>query len=86
MEDPGTNWWGLAAVIVFYIVILAIGLFASWKKKTLSQTDSEDIMLAGRDIGAFVGIFTMTGLSFVKKSLRAILRVCALKSKLHFVS
>lgn len=25
------------------------------------MTDSEDVMLAGRDIGLFVGIFTMTG-------------------------
>ena len=49
------------AVIVFYIVILAIGLFASWKKKAYTQTKSEEIMLAGRDIGIFVGIFTMTG-------------------------
>ena len=60
-EDQEINWWGLVAVIAFYIVILAIGLFASWKKKAHSQTQSEEIMLAGRDIGLFVGIFTMTG-------------------------
>ncbi|XP_071947217.1 high-affinity choline transporter 1-like isoform X2 [Antedon mediterranea] len=52
------NWGGLVAVIIFYIIILAIGLFAA--RKTRGKTDSEDLMLAGRNIGLVVGIFTMT--------------------------
>ncbi|XP_033119494.1 high-affinity choline transporter 1-like isoform X2 [Anneissia japonica] len=52
------NWGGLIAVIIFYIVILCIGLFAA--RKTRGKTDSEDLMLAGRNIGLVVGIFTMT--------------------------
>jgi len=58
--DPGMNVWGLVSVIVFYIMILVIGLYASWKNKSLSSEDSEDVFLAGRSIGLFVGMFTMT--------------------------
>ncbi|XP_048763871.1 high-affinity choline transporter 1-like [Ostrea edulis] len=49
---------GLIAVIIFYIVILVIGLWAA--RRTKGETNSENIMLAGRNIGAFVGVFTMT--------------------------
>jgi len=56
---------GLIGVIVFYIVILVVGIVASWwgmrKNKQQSNTASEDVMIAGRNIGLFVGIFTMTG-------------------------
>ena len=56
---------GLIGVIVFYVVILVVGILASWwgmrKAKKQSNTESEDVMLAGRNIGVFVGIFTMTG-------------------------
>ncbi len=62
LEEQEINWWGLVAIIIFYIVILVVGLFASWKKKAVSQSDSEELMLAGRDIGLFVGCFTMTGM------------------------
>ncbi len=53
---------GLIAVIVFYILILAIGIWAARKTK---KANNEDLMLAGRDIGVFVGVFTMTG-KFIK--------------------
>jgi len=59
-QKEGINWWGLVSVIVFYIAILVIGLYASWKKKSLESTNSDDVFLAGRDIGLFVGMFTMT--------------------------
>jgi high affinity choline transporter 7 len=52
------NISGLIAVIVFYILILAIGIWAARKTK---KANNEDLMLAGRDIGMFVGVFTMTG-------------------------
>ena len=57
-EDQGVNWWGLVGVTIFYIAIL-VGIFASWKNQ--KRTDCEEVMLAGRNIGLFVGIFTMTG-------------------------
>ncbi|ELT96417.1 hypothetical protein CAPTEDRAFT_120487 [Capitella teleta] len=54
------NVWGLVGVIIFYVVILFLGIYASWKSKSLKSTDSEDLLVAGRSIGIFVGIFTMT--------------------------
>ncbi|XP_062608123.1 high-affinity choline transporter 1-like [Saccostrea cucullata] len=49
---------GLISVIIFYIVILVIGLWAA--RRTKGETNSENVMLAGRNIGPFVGVFTMT--------------------------
>ena len=59
--SQGVNVWGLVSVILFYLLILSIGVYASWKNKSLKSTKSEDIMLAKRDIGMGLGIFTMTG-------------------------
>ncbi|XP_033109759.1 high-affinity choline transporter 1-like isoform X2 [Anneissia japonica] len=52
------NWAGLVGVIIFYILILAIGLYAS--KKTKGSTSTDEVMLAGRSIGLSIGVFTMT--------------------------
>ncbi|EUB56419.1 High-affinity choline transporter [Echinococcus granulosus] len=67
---------GIVGIICFYLFILGVGLWAARKSKKPSSatrnpqntdtpegggmTDSEDVMLAGRDIGLFVGVFTMT--------------------------
>ncbi|KAI0222413.1 High-affinity choline transporter 1 [Lamellibrachia satsuma] len=52
---------GLAAIVVFYVLILLVGLWAARKQKsTDANPDSEDVMLAGRNIGLIVGVFTMT--------------------------
>ncbi|CAH8619392.1 unnamed protein product [Schistosoma rodhaini] len=53
---------GLIAIIVFYLLILFVGLWAARKGKTNNSTgtDTEEVMLAGRSIGLLVGIFTMT--------------------------
>jgi high affinity choline transporter 7 len=56
-------WGGLISIIIFYILILAVGIWAGRKQKsTESNPDTEEIMLAGRNIGLIVGIFTMTGI------------------------
>lgn len=61
------NVAGLVSIIVFYLIILAIGLFAAWRKnrnaKNAQSTEEEtnEVILAGRNIGMFVGCFTMTG-------------------------
>lgn len=56
---------GVVAIIVFYILILFVGIWAAWKNKNSGIGDggerSESIMVGGRDIGLFVGGFTMTG-------------------------
>ena len=56
------NVVGLIAVIVFYILILAVGIIAGRKsKKPSGNAESEEVMVAGRNIGLLVGVFTMTG-------------------------
>ncbi|KAF2355067.1 Sodium/solute symporter [Trinorchestia longiramus] len=53
------NIGGIVSIILFYLMILAVGIWAA-KKQPVGEDDSEDVMLAGRSIGIFVGIFTMT--------------------------
>ncbi|XP_044072953.1 high-affinity choline transporter 1-like [Siniperca chuatsi] len=53
---------GLVAIVIFYALILFVGIWAAWKNKNsgVGQDRSESIMVGGRDIGLFVGGFTMT--------------------------
>ena len=53
------SWGGVVAIIIFYLLILGVGLWAARKSK---GSKGEEIMLASRNIGLFVGIFTMTGI------------------------
>ena len=54
---------GAISIVIFYILILAVGIWAGRKQKSTEKNpDTEEIMLAGRNIGTIVGIFTMTGL------------------------
>lgn len=56
---------GLVAIVIFYLLILFVGIWAAWKNKNSGVAGggdrSERIMVGGRDIGLFVGGFTMTG-------------------------
>ncbi|XP_065292429.1 high-affinity choline transporter 1-like isoform X2 [Dermacentor albipictus] len=59
---------GLLAIVFFYFLILVVGIWAGRKndaprRSTLSMSMGEgsNIMLAGRNIGLFIGVFTMTG-------------------------
>ena len=62
VRKMAVHWVGVAAIVVFYLLILGVGLWAARKAKhTGSSPESEDVMLAGRNIGLVVGIFTMTG-------------------------
>jgi high affinity choline transporter 7 len=54
------NIAGIISIVLFYILILAVGIWAARKKKDGIDSE-EEVMLAGRSIGLFVGIFTMTG-------------------------
>ncbi|XP_072541338.1 high-affinity choline transporter 1-like isoform X1 [Salminus brasiliensis] len=55
---------GLLAIVIFYVIILFVGIWAAWKNKNSGvkggSDRSESIMVGGRDIGLFVGGFTMT--------------------------
>ena len=50
---------GVISIILFYVLILAVGIWAGRKKEGGNDSE-EEVMLAGRNIGMFVGIFTMT--------------------------
>lgn len=53
---------GVIAIIFFYVLILIVGIWAARKNKASGvNSESEDVMLAGRNIGLLVGVFTMTG-------------------------
>ena len=62
------NVVGIIGIVIFYLVILLLGIWAGCKKSKHedgSEPDqTKEVMLAGRGIGLFVGCFTMTGLSF----------------------
>ncbi|KAI1704732.1 sodium:solute symporter family domain-containing protein [Ditylenchus destructor] len=56
------DWIGVLAIVFFYLLILFVGTWASWKKdgrKTGSENQIEEFMLAGRNIGTLVGMFSM---------------------------
>ena len=56
------NVYGVLGIALFYVVILVIGLLAARKRgQQDTEASSEEVMLAGRSIGTFVGTFTMTG-------------------------
>jgi high affinity choline transporter 7 len=50
---------GVISIILFYVLILGVGMWAGRKKESGNDSE-EEVMLAGRNIGMFVGIFTMT--------------------------
>lgn len=62
------NVVGLIGIVVFYLAILGVGIWAAFKGKRTKPdggegggtSESEDVMLAGRNIGLFVGMMTMT--------------------------
>ncbi len=53
---------GLVGVVLFYLLILAVGILAAWKTKTLTSNNRDDYMVAGRNMGLGLGTVTLTGL------------------------
>ncbi|XP_078047035.1 choline transporter [Augochlora pura] len=53
------NFAGVVSIALFYALILGVGIWAA-RKKEAGNDSEEEVMLAGRSIGLFVGIFTMT--------------------------
>ncbi|XP_075448623.1 high affinity choline transporter 1-like isoform X1 [Ascaphus truei] len=53
---------GLIAVIIFYSITLATGLWAAWKakKSEKNKTQTEIAIVGGRNLNIFVGLFTTT--------------------------
>ena len=56
------NVEGLVVVIAFYLLIVAVGIFGSRFFKMAGADDSAEMsMVAGRNLGLVIGIFTMAG-------------------------
>ena len=53
------NVAGLVSVIVFYLLILIIGIVAG--RKTAKTGSRDEIILANRSMGVLVSFFTLTG-------------------------
>ncbi|KAI0980453.1 hypothetical protein GJ496_011984 [Pomphorhynchus laevis] len=55
---------GILSILFFYLLVLLVGLWAAKYKNKFSVdsdgSESEDIIVAGRNIGTIVGVFTMT--------------------------
>lgn len=82
-----TNIAGVISVVFFYIIILVVGIWAGKKKKVNPDSEleeSEEVMLAGRNIGMFVGIFTMTG-DLISSSSHAMLSLKERRDTIHNV-
>ena len=63
---------GLFLVLALYVLILAVGIITAYKFKKKNSKDESGVsnftdtsMVAGRDLGLVVGIFTMSGIIFV---------------------
>uniref|UniRef100_A0A7E4UYU4 Sodium/solute symporter n=1 Tax=Panagrellus redivivus TaxID=6233 RepID=A0A7E4UYU4_PANRE len=54
------DYVGILAIVFFYILILVVGIWAGRKTADTVGEQTEEVMLAGRNIGTLVGIFTMT--------------------------
>jgi high affinity choline transporter 7 len=65
--SEGINVPGLVSILVFYLAVLGVGVWASWRQRKITKAegksvaDEEDVLLAGRNIGLFVGLLTMGG-------------------------
>lgn len=49
---------GLTGILVFYLLVLVVGIWASTKSKNHGE---EELMLAGRSLGLVVGVITLIG-------------------------
>ncbi len=62
-DDRRVSVPGLLGLLVFYMLILAVGILAAWWKTRRAEAGQkcQGAIVAGREIGLVVGIFTMTG-------------------------
>lgn len=52
---------GLTGVIVFYVAVLGVGIWAAVAKKKKSRHGQDGMILANRGLGPVLGIFTLIG-------------------------
>lgn len=73
---------GVIGVIVFYIAVLAVGIWAAaFKRRQAAQGHlQDDMMLANRRLGPLLGVFTLVGNCPEKSSPRRRERMNFLKT------
>ena len=54
------NVWGLDGVLIFYSIVLLVGIIASWRNKSWKMESAARVFVADRNIGLFVGVCSMT--------------------------
>jgi len=52
---------GVIGVIVFYIAVLGVGIWAAAFKRKKAAQGQDDMMLANRRLGPLLGVFTLIG-------------------------
>lgn len=52
---------GLVGVIVFYVAVLGVGMWAAAVKEKKSRHGQDAMMLANRSLGPILGVFTLIG-------------------------
>ena len=70
LDKMAVNWGGIVSIIIFYIIILVIGLWASRKSK--GDKDPDSVLVANRDLSLFVGTFTTAGKGFMNDAFKAV--------------
>lgn len=59
------NVVGVAVMVIFYLLVLGVGLWASFKsrkeEKKRDASQMETVLLANRHISLVIGTFTMSG-------------------------
>lgn len=72
----GVNIPGVIVITIFYLLVLATGIWASCKSKRKQKksaaTEMEMALLGNRSINCVVGIFTMTGKNYELPKLKMI--------------
>ena len=62
VEQSDNRSYSIAVILIMYLCIFLLGLYASWKSEFWkNQRSLEDIMLARRSIGLFMGVCTLSG-------------------------
>lgn len=52
---------GVIGVVVFYVAMLGVGIWAGAYKRKKAMQGQNDLMLANRGLGPLLGVFTLVG-------------------------
>lgn len=52
---------GIIGVVVFYIAVLGVGIWAAAFRRKKAAQGQDDMMLANRALGPLLGVFTLVG-------------------------